>query len=224
MLLLGGAAVWLIVAVVGGDDDDDTRGPDTTTTTEAEVSEVGQELLDRLAAGRERPLHLRLEPDGDTPEGQGRLTVELWRDGGRVRQDLVVEAQGFRNQLAAFQLREGTFQCQAVGEDWRCEAFRSLATESGAPAGIVEAAAATLAGAEVVASDETVAGREARCYAIETAAGASTMCVTAEGIPVRLTVEGQQLTATVVEDDVDGSVFDLPAEVTDPTVPTTAAP
>ena len=42
------------------------------------------------------------------------------------------------------------------------------------------------------------------------------MCLTEDGIPMRLGVQGQALTATTVEDEVDPEVFVPPAEVVAP--------
>jgi len=220
VLLLGGAAVGALVSL-SADDDDDRVGPATTTTTTQPVSDTGQELLDRLAAGRDLTLHLRFV-DEEAAADEGTVTVELWRDGDRVRQDVILTAPGARTEISAFELPTGNVLCQRASEsEWQCERSVSLATEAGEPAGLIEAAAADLAGAEVVATDEVISGEEARCYAIEADSGGSTLCVTEEGVPLRLAVQGSELTASVVERTVDGDVFDLPAEVQEPPETTT---
>ncbi len=211
-----------VLIALGEDDDDGERvGPETTTTTTAPVSDTGQELLDRLAAGRDLALHLRFEP-ADPAADEGALTVELWRDGDRVRQDVVLTGPGVRTELSAFELPSGNVLCQRASEsEWQCERTVSVATEAGDPAGLIEAAAADLEGADVVATDEVIDGEDVRCYAIEGASGDSTLCVTEEGIPMRLAVEGSELTATLVERSVDGDVFEVPAEVQEPAETTT---
>jgi hypothetical protein len=215
--------VGTIVALGDDDDADERVGPATTTTTTAPVSDTGQELLDRLAVGHDLTLHLRFESEDATAE-DGPVTVELWRDGDRVRQDLILTVPGARTELSAFQLPTGNVLCQRASEaEWTCERTVSLATEAGEPAGLVEAAAADLAGADVVATDEVINGEDARCYAIEGSSGASTLCVTDEGIPVRLAVQGSELTASVIERSVDGDVFEVPAEVQEPASTTTTA-
>lgn len=217
VVLLAGAAVAGFVALALGDDPPEDRRDevsDTTTTTAAPLDEAAQELLARLEAGRAAPVHVRLEDTAATAEGTS-TTVEIWRDGDRVRQDLVLVAPGVRTELRAFQLPDGNVICQRAGEaEWQCEGAISTATENGEPAGIVEAAAANLEGAEVTTSDEEILDRPVRCYAIEGASGASSMCVTDDGVPMRLGVQGQELTATAVDDVVDASVFEPPAEVT----------
>ncbi len=216
-MLLAGAAVAGFVALVLGDDAEADRRAevsDTTTTTAAPLTDAAEELLDRLEHGREQPQHVLFEQEAPGADGAS-MTVEIWRDGDRVRQDLVLAAPGVRTELRAFQLPEGNVICQRTGEAaWQCETAVSTATENGEPAGIVEAAAANLEGAEVTVSDEEILGAAVRCYAIDGQSGASTMCVTDDGVPMRLGVEGQELTATKVDREVDPAVFALPAEVT----------
>jgi hypothetical protein len=203
-----------VAAAVGGGDASPAADEPSTTTT-APLSDTAQELLDRLERGRDRTMHVRFESTGATADSG--FAVEIWRDRDRVRQDLVLTAPGARTELSAFELPDGNVICQRAAEaEWLCQASRSTATENGEPAGIVEAAAANLAGADVVATDEEVAGRPARCYAITGPAGDSSMCVTDDGVPLRLAVQGQELTATVVDEAVTDSVFELPAEVSTP--------
>jgi hypothetical protein len=193
------------------------------------VSETGQELLDLLAKGRDLDLHVRYEappvgPDTTTPTdatAAGTITMELWRSDGQVRQDLLLAGPNVRNEVSAFQRPSGNAVCQRATEaDWICNAARSTATENGDPVGIIEAAAANLAGAEVTVTDATILDTAVKCFAIEGGGageegdpGASTLCVSDEGIPMRIAVSGQELSATVVERTVDPKAFDLPAEI-----------
>ena len=217
-----------MLAAIGGDDDE-PAGPTTTTTTTEPVSETGQELLDLLAKGRDLDLHVKYEgapvaPDTTTPTdatAAGTLTMELWRSDGKVRQDLVLAGPNVRTEFSGFQLPSGNAACQRATEaDWVCNAARSTATENGDPVGIIEAAAADLSGAEVTVTDATILDTAVKCFAIEGGGasqegdpGASTLCVSDEGIPMRIAVSGQELSATVVERTVDPKAFDLPAEI-----------
>lgn len=213
--MIGAVAVAVVASLVGDDDGGDPAASDESTTTTEPLSDTAQELLDRLEVGRQEPLHVLLEAPAST-DGSA-FTVEIWRDGDRVRQDLVLSAPGVRTELSAFHLPDGNVVCQrAAEEEWRCERSVSVATENGAPAGIIEGAAANLSGAEVTATDEVIDGTPARCYEIQAEASTSTMCVTEDGVPVRLSVQGQELTATTVERQVDAAAFDLPAEPTEP--------
>ena len=204
----------MLVAV--GGDDDEPGGPTTTTTTPKPVSKTGQELLDLLAKGRDLALHIKFDPDPtQVSDSSGTLTMELWRSEGRVRQDLVLAGANVRNEVSAFELPDGNAVCQRASEaEWICNEARSTATDNGEPAGIIESAAADLAGAEVAASDDTILGTPVRCYAIDGESGKSTLCVTDDGVPMRIAVSNQVLTASVVEREVDPKAFDLPAEIT----------
>ncbi len=223
---MAGAVLGVVLALSG--DDDEGGGPPPTTTTTAPVSEAGQELLERLDRARGEDLHVVLSSDPAVVEASGQsLTVELWRTaGGQVRQDLVLTAGQVRTETRSIQGDDGDHFCQRASEqDWVCQEIRSVATEEDRPGGIVEAAAADLQGADVTTTDVEILGRPARCYEIAGATGnQSTLCIGEDGTPLRVAVEGQELTATVVDDDVDGDVFDLPAEPTSTAVtPSTAA-
>jgi hypothetical protein len=212
-----GVAAAGTVAWVLGSDDDGSAAPAESTTTTAPLSDEAEELLERLERGRQGALHVRLEAATEAEAAEGSLAVEIWRDGDLVRQDVLLSAPGVRTELSVFQLPDGNVLCQRAAEaEWVCERSASLATESGDPAGIVEAAAANLNRAQVTVTDDEIAGTAVRCYEITGSGEASTMCVTEDGVPMRLAVQGQELTATDVEREVDPAVFEPPAEVTDP--------
>lgn len=215
--MIGVAAAGTVAWVLGSDDDGSAAPAESTTTTAEPLSDEAQELLARLERGREDALHVRLEAAAEGDGTEGSLAVEIWRDGDLVRQDVLLSAPGVRTELSVFQLPDGNVLCQRAAEaEWVCERSASLATESGDPAGIVEAAAANLNGAQVTVTDDEIAGTAVRCYEITGSGEASTMCVTEDGVPMRLAVQGQELTATDVEREVDPAVFEPPAEVTDP--------
>ena len=212
------AAVLVVLAL--GDDDDEGGGPPTTTSsTLGEVSDTGNELLDLLEKGRDLALHVRFEQDpASISADSGSLVVEIWRSEGRVRQDLKLDtANGaVRTEVSAFERPEGNYVCQRSAEaEWVCQKALSTATENDRPASLVDAAAANLAGAEVTVTDDTILDTPVRCFAIDGQAGPSTLCVSEDGVPLRLAVEDQELTATVVEREVDDAAFELPADVPD---------
>jgi hypothetical protein len=214
-LLVGGVVVGLIAILAGGGDDDDpSAGGSSTTNTTEPLGEHAQDLLGRLERGRAGQVHLRLVSAEAAIEGRT-IVVEMWRDGDLVRQDVLIEAPGSRNEVSAFQLPTGNVICQraAEGDEWACQRSVSTATENGDPVGLIEAAAANLQGADVSATDEEIDGTSVRCYAIDRPEGASSLCLTDDGVPLRLVAQGQELTATSVEREVDADVFTPPAEV-----------
>jgi hypothetical protein len=213
-LLVGGGIVAVIAIVSGGDDDDPSVEATSTTGTTEPLGEQAQDLLSRLERGRAGQVHLRLASADGAVDGRT-IVVEMWRDGDLVRQDVIIEAAGSRNEVSAFQLPSGNVICQRTAADaeWGCQQSMSTATESGDPVGLIEAAAANLQGADVTATDEEIDGTAVRCYAIERPEGASALCLTDDGVPLRLIAQGQELTATSVEREVHADVFTPPAEV-----------
>jgi hypothetical protein len=216
-LLVGAAVIGALVVVLGGDDDDGGDGAGATsssTTTTHELGRDAEELLARLAEGREGAVHVRLASAEDALAG-GTVTVEIWRDGDLVRQDVQLDSATARTQVSAFQLADGNVICQREAEGpWACQRAASVGTENGDPVGLIEAAAANLQGAAVTGTDEEIGGTAVRCYAIERPDGSSELCLTEDGVPMRLATEGQVLTASGVDREVAGDVFTPPAEVT----------
>lgn len=215
-LLVGAAVIGAVAVVLGGGDDDSDGAAATasSTTTTHELGSDAEELLARLAEGRQGAVHVRLASAEDALAG-GTVTVEIWRDGDLVRQDVQLDSATARTQVSAFQLADGNVICQREAEGpWACQRAASVATENGDPVGLIEAAAANLQGADVTGTDEEIAGTAVRCYAIERPDGTSELCLTEDGVPMRLATEGQVLTATGVEREVPGDVFTPPAEVT----------
>ncbi|HJR23851.1 MAG TPA: hypothetical protein VJ804_00135 [Acidimicrobiales bacterium] len=211
-----GLAAAVVVVAAGGvgaalvvEDDDD----ETTTTTLA-ISEAGEELLDRLALARGSAAHVILSSSPEDVAAQ-KVTVELWRTAdGDLRQDLVLEAGSLRSETRTLQRSDGDVFCQRATEsEWTCRELGTRDEGDAVAGGLVEAAASDLQGADVRTSDVEILGRPARCYEVVAAAGSrSALCLGEDGTPLRLTVQGRELTATVVDEAVPDEVFDPPAE------------
>jgi hypothetical protein len=217
-LLVVGAVVGLIAILTGDDgDDDDAAATSTSTTTTVPLSEDAEDLLSRLEAGRGAKVHVRLASAEGAVSG-GTVAVEIWRDGDLVRQDVLLEGPDSFTEVSAFQLADGNVICQRLAADapFECQRAASVGSENGDPVGLIEAAAANLQGAEVTATDEEINGTAVRCYAIERPDGSSALCVTADGVPMALSTQGQELRATTVDDEVPAEVFEPPAELTEP--------
>jgi hypothetical protein len=239
--IAGGAIVWAGIAIFGGSDTKKVAGPAETTTTTLPLSPTAQELLDRLKKGNALELHATYTSPADTSGTT--ITVQIWRKGGKVRQDVVLAGSGVQTQIEGLQLPDGNVACQKpAAADWVCQRVASVANQAGATAGIFDSAAASLNGKDVTATDEKVGADDARCYLIADAGSATassssasdasssssatpvgtTMCVTSEGVPVRVSSQSSNLTLSSVERSVDDAVFAPPAAITEPTTPTTA--
>ena len=215
-LLVGGAIIGAIVILSGDDDDSASPAAETSTTTTVPLGDDAQDLLTRLERGRQAQVHVRLA-SADGAVGGGTVVVEIWRDGDLVRQDVLVEVPESHTEVSAFQLADGNVICQRSAADasWQCQRSVSVGSENGVPVGLIEAAAANLQGADVTATDEDINGTPVRCYAIVKPDAENSLCVTEDGVPMRLSTQGQVLTATAVDHDVSADVFTPPAEVTD---------
>jgi hypothetical protein len=217
VLLVGGAIVGAIAVATSGDDDDSGPSADasTTTTTAAPLSDDAQDLIARLERGRSGAVHVRMASAEGALAG-GSVTVEIWRDDDLVRQDVTLDSPGSHTEVSAFQLTDGNVICQRTAADapWECQRSVSVASENGDPVGLIEAVAANLQSAKVTATDDDVDGTPVRCYAIERPDGTSSLCLSEDGVPMRLSTQGQELTARSVDHEVDGVVFTPPGEVT----------
>ncbi len=220
-LIVGGLGGALLFAVLGGDDGgDDVAGPATTTTTTQPLNDVAKELVDRLRVARERDLHLVYS--GGLPTGeQGRLTVETWWKGERTRQSLVAEAPGRRTESTAFVLDSGNVFCQRSDAGrWSCQKGASTGTTDGARAGIIDALVSSLHGKEVTSAAAKVGDEEAECYTLDPAT-ADMVCLREDGVPVKFTFSGAELTLAAAETEFDDEVFQPPAEVQPGVLPST---
>jgi hypothetical protein len=215
--LLVAAAVVGLVLIVSGDDDQEASQPDaTSTTTTVPLSDDAQDLLSRLERGRTLETHVSLSSGEVAPSG-GSVVVDIWRAGDLVRQDVLIDGPTGHTEVAAFQLADGNVICQRAAADaaWACQRSVSVGTENGDPVGLIEAAAANLQGAEVTATDEDINGTAVRCYEIVRPDGTNELCLTDDGVPMRLSTQGQELSATAVDHEVSDDVFTPPAEITD---------
>ena len=213
-LILGGLGGAVLFAVFGGDGDDDgVAGPDTTTETTRPLNKVAKELVDRLADARDRDLHLVFS--GGLPAGEeGKIIVEVWWKGKLARQSLVAEAPGQgRSESTALVLEDGNVFCQRRSSvPWSCQKGASTATAAGANAGILDALVASLEGKDVTSADARVGDVDATCYTLDPATG-DVLCLRDDDVPVKFTFSGAELVLASAETDVDGSVFEPPAEV-----------
>lgn len=169
----------------------------------------GSELLALLKAGRARTFHAKYDASG--PNIGGKLTLELFRKQGKLRQDTRLESEAGVTLTAGFALGGNTtVSCTKRGaEPWVCA--RSAGSAETALDGVFGSIAAELAGVDVTVEDSTAAGRQARCFRFPTRDGQGSLCLTAEGIPVRASVNGTEMTLSEFTESVNDDVFRPPA-------------
>lgn len=215
---VAGVALWWLV----GDDDEDTgaivpttedAGPavEVPTTAPPEPADAeGEELLALLGAGRDLTLHATYRAEGDPDVLGGELTLELFRDGGRIRQDTRLETEASIALTTGIVVDDTAILCsQRDNEPWVCS--ETAASEQQRD-GIFGVAPADLAGADVVAEDTEIDGRDVRCFTFTRPDGEAELCLTLEGVPVRSAAADIVLVLAELQDEVAEDAFVPPAE------------
>jgi hypothetical protein len=213
-------AVWFF-GIRDGDDSSSQAGTDTTeavdeapTVTTLPLTDAGTELQDLLQSSRDGTFHATYTATNppDTEGGQSTgYTVDLFRSGGRTRQDTTTHLSG-GDYLTTGILADGkSIVCTKQGpQDWTCS--QTDVDEGTESDGIFGQVLSELGGVDVTATDDTIDGQDVRCFAYTTSQGPGSMCLNADGIPVRITGGDTDLELTDLSDDVPDSTFDPPAE------------
>lgn len=215
LLVLGAVVAAVITALVlllGGDDPAEPTLSDPPDPDEGvgAADPASIDLLERLEAGSELTFHATYTSQAGDGEVSGELRLDLYRDAGWVRQDSMVSAGEDQVRTAAIQSPEGEVtSCVEQAGRWTCASAEQQADD------VFGALAAQLTGADLETTTEPVGDLEATCYAVIDDTGRSQLCISAEGIPVRITAtDGSVLELQSLEREVDRSVFDPPADPT----------
>lgn len=223
LMLAALALLATTIGVVSARDDPQGAAPESdptsststsTSTTEPDVSlddltGPARDLAELLAAGRQGTYHARYR--GTASGGQsGTLSLETWVDEGRVRQDTVVDVTGQAFHRANFVLEDTAAACTRLGDAaWSCE--DTPRSEAGADL-LNGSTLEQLTRAAVGEAPGEVDGREARCFTITLDAQTTELCASPGGIPLRIRSQSSELVIEMLEDTVDGTVFEVPAE------------
>ena len=216
LLLAGavGAAVVAVVVAVGlvvglGGDGDDGAGDRTGELLDPPVGLEAErdEALALIRRGQDATYHARYESTGD-PLGALPRLVEVWRKAGRSRTDMEYAAGGGVERSVSIRRPPeagGAVTCRRAGEGpWTCQRVDDP------PSDLFEEATVDLAYEDVVARDDQVRGRAARCFALEAEEGTG-LCFDADGVLLRLSVGEGALELASLEPVVDDRVFEPPA-------------
>ncbi len=208
-------------AIFGGKSSKKVAGPDTTTSTTAGITPAAQELLDRFQKFKAFQGHASYASATDS--SGTKVAVDIWIKGPRTRKDIAVTSADATVVQESLLLPEGNVLCsKSPPRDWVCEKFVSTSSSS-STGGLLESVAGDLHGKQVTTTDEKIGDRDVRCYTID-GSPPSTICLTADGLPVRFSNEGQSLDLQTLDPDVDDSVFTPPAPPTAPSTAPTSVP
>jgi hypothetical protein len=209
-VVLGAAAVAVVAL---GSDDDDPTGPAVTSELPDPLDSSNDpdtaELAALLAQGRAATYHATYGTSGGAEAAVEGTTLEVWRDGGRLRQDTSATIEGQEVQTSSFLQDDEVVVCSTAVDGWSCSSSVPTGTEEDGVFGSVHQ---QLAGSSVTARDADVGGEPARCFAFSGPEGDGELCVTLDGVPASIAMGDVRIELTDLEDDVPADAFDLPAE------------
>lgn len=191
------------------------RKPESTATSEPSSETFGpdDELIALLRRGRDLVYNAAYSVQSSDPEvAGGRLTLEVWRSPPRVRQDSDNQTDGQQAKSAA--IKDGKLvRCeQPSGGSWKC--VNTSEAEASDFDNLVDRIAEEVKISRVTAVDDTVNGREARCFNLSSRGGDVTqVCVDRDGVPVRIASADSKLEITRLSRSVNNRVFDPPAPI-----------
>lgn len=222
--IVGSVALAVVVAavigfiVLGDDGDDEPSSSDETGAPPSlpppvvgELDAEGQELIDLLESARDNTYHATYVATLDpATAGASEQTLEVWRRDGLLREDTRQSTESGTVETAGFLLADGqAISCQRVADaDWTCAVQATAQSLDGVFGGLTR----QIEGADVVVTEEEVAGRPARCFTAPSPDGEVSQCVSDDGITLRLRGPGAELLLTELDKDVPDDIFTPPAE------------
>ena len=169
----------------------------------------GTALLELIEKGQEATFHAVFRSAGD-PSVRVADTIEVWRKGGKIRNDTTSTQTNQTNRTATLSVEDGkTTACQKLGDlPWTCA---DAITQGSGEGGLFATPASELGGADVVQSAETVEGHAAQCFSFQRDGGTVKLCVDDDGVPLSQSAAGQEFVISELSSDVDDSVFTPPS-------------
>lgn len=222
LLVLGAVAVVAVVgvvlALVSDGDDGARRGrPSELLDEPVRLQPERDEAVALIRRGSRATYHARYETTGD-PAGSMPRAVEIWRREGSSRTDMEYVVDGRVERSTSIRRPSGaggSVACRRTGDEpWSCERVDEPASD------LFEEASADLASAGIVARDDEVRGRSARCFAIDAEEQAE-LCFDENGVLLRLAVGEAALELVDLDRGVDPGVLAPPVPPAPPLPPAT---
>lgn len=183
-----------------------TTEPATTTTAvpAATLGKVGKQLDDLTADGRHTEYHaIYGVTDPELPEGMLQ-TVELWRQGDQFRFDTIERASNGTRRIIAIANGANLRSCETVNGTQTCKVTNNPPADL--PAAFVREIVSASPKPTLTTRTDDIAGYQATCFE---AKGIGELCLTTDGVMLRLVLKGATVLATRVEPDVPKSAFEL---------------
>ncbi|WP_436794818.1 hypothetical protein [Actinospongicola halichondriae] len=193
----------------GGEPDVDVIAPPTTIdTTGLESDALALAEAINFAAGLEYHARYEGEVRGDQDTT---IAVEVWRRLPRARRDTTITGTDELHTLE-FRLPDGLYGCIGAPPDVEFSCFDS-------PGGSVDPSDPVLGavdprGGLVISRKGEFAGEPVDCWEVESLDDPTTaLCVDADGIPVVIDGGDGRLLRTLLDQEIDSTDFEMPAEV-----------
>lgn len=193
----------------GGSDDEVLAPPATIPTEGLEGDALALAEAMNTAAGLE--YHARYEGENVTEQGTTSVAVEVWRRLPRARRDTTISGtQELRT--SEFRLPDGIIGCVGSPPDVPLSCFE-------APSGTVDPSDPVLGAVDphaglVIYREGEFEGVRVDCWEVESIDDpTTTLCVDEAGIPLVIDGGDGRLLRTLLDDAIDSSSFELPAEV-----------
>jgi uncharacterized protein with beta-barrel porin domain len=176
----------------------------TTAVPAATLGKVGQQLDDLTAAGRRTEYHaIYGVTDPELPAGLEQ-TVELWREGDQFRFDTIERASNGTRRIIAVANGSNLRSCETVNGTQTCKVTNTPPADL--PAAFVRTIVTASPKPTLTTRNDDIAGYQAMCFE---AKDIGELCLTTDGVMLRLVLQGATVQATRVESAVPKSAFEL---------------
>lgn len=212
-LILAAAAVvasGVTAAVLLSDDD----RPEKRVPARADLVGLGPqgaEMGALLSKGKEAVFHAQYRAVSDDPAAAGQeLSMELWRKAPRERFDVSVSVGGRQAKTSVFRLPERAVGCTSEADGpWNCRPISS--TEPAGPDALIAQVADEMKGRTISARDDRLGGNAVRCFTLPLESYPGEVCLTAKGIPARVSAGPSRIELVRLMTTVPDGAFSPPA-------------
>lgn len=207
--VIGIATLAGVVGAVRGDPavrvSTTTTLPPTTTTAvpAATLGKVGAELDALVASGRRSKYHAIYSVSDPALEEGLEQTVELWREDDNFRFDTIERVPNGTKRIIAIANGDRLRSCVLVDGTQTCKVTNVPPADL--PGAFIQALVTATPKPVLTERADDVAGFRARCFA---AKDLGELCLTTDGVMLRLLLQGATVQATRLESEVPASTFD----------------
>jgi len=213
-LVVAVVVTLLVAATLGalgssGNEDDVGRGASTSIRPE-DLTEEAQLLLELLDRRDSQTYHAVYE--GTSPESPSGIRLESWQAPPSARQDTALNVSGSAASTSTIVSPEGSYRCTRLGPEQplECRALPGADLSATDPLGEM---VGRIAESDVTHERTTIDRRDVDCFTLDAPEGTTELCVTEDGIPVRVEAEGSLLRLVVLDEEVPSAVFTPPGPV-----------